>query len=497
MERGASEPILECTVGAVCDRACFADPTKKVTLRLINLFTPASAAACPLQAGAASIRITPPAGTIMQGYGVRCAQSVADPTFASALVAGNERISWLLLSVDVIGLDRSFTARVRRVIARRLQIRPARITIICSHTHSGPATLARLGPVTADTGYLALLAERLALVAEMAAAQFQPVLWRFGTTFLGENINRRLHVGGSVKLGVDPSGPVDRRLRVVRIDRAGGSEQAAPLALIVHYACHATTSGDALEISADWPGAMRTRVRDFYSKEDGYPFVHFLQGCAGNLTHRISRDPEAWPEHFGRSTTVQSQILGRLAGEAAIEASENSVEFSGETVQVGVGSVALPFHNRTGSEKTEIQVVRIGPSGQTARSAQQTIWFIGLPGEPFTEYSTDFGSAFHWRFGAAPDRVLVCGYTNDCVGYLCTPQALREKGYESAAAHRIYHRPAPFSSNVQSVLLERTLGVAQSLFDEPREQPSSLREFLKRLAARPIKFFSFKGSNGS
>ena len=451
---------------------------------MTNPYASSNPAVCPLQAGAASIRITPPAGTLMQGYDVRCARSVADPTFASALVAGNERIAWLLLSVDVIGLDRSFTARIRRVIARRLHIRPSQITIVCSHTHSGPATLPRLGPVKADTGYLALLAERLTIVAEIAAGRLQPVVWRFGTTLFGENVNRRLQVGDSIKLGVDPSGPVDRRLRVLRIDRPGSSDQAAPLALTVHYACHATTSGDALEISADWPGAMRTRLREFYSKEDGYPCVHFLQGCAGDLTHRIGRDPETWPEHFGQSTTIQSQALGRLAGEAAIEASENSVEFSAATVQVGVRSVALPFHNHSGAEKTEIQVVRVGPRRHKAHSASQTIWFIGLPGEPFTEYSTDFGSAFYRRFGGSPHRVLVCGYTNDCVGYLCTPQALREKGYESAVAHRMYHRPAPFSSNVQSVLLERTLDTAQKLVDEPREQPFSLRESLRRLAAR-------------
>ncbi|HLH31395.1 MAG TPA: hypothetical protein VKY31_09350, partial [Terriglobia bacterium] len=165
-----------------------------------------SPAARPLQAGAASIRITPPAGTLMQGYDVRCAVSIADPTFANALATGHERIEWLLLSVDVIGLDRAFTAHLRRVIARRLRIKPSHITIVCSHTHSGPATLPRLGSVMADTGYLAILAERLVIVSEMAAARLQPAVWRFGTTVLDENINRRLHAGGSVTLGIDPSG---------------------------------------------------------------------------------------------------------------------------------------------------------------------------------------------------------------------------------------------------------------------------------------------------
>jgi neutral ceramidase len=456
-----------------------------VAIVMINpAVTASTLPACPLQAGVASIEITPRAGTIMQGYDIRCARSVADATFASALVAGSKRIAWLLLTVDVIGLDRSFTARVRRLIARRLQVRPSQIMITCSHTHSGPATLARIGPVTADTGYLALLAERLAAVAEMAAARLEPVVWRFGTTLLGENVNRRLQVGDSVALAINPLGPVDRRLRVVRIDRAVAADHARPLALLVHYACHATTSGAGLEISADWPGAMRTHLKGFYSKEDGDPCVHFLQGCAGNLTHQIGKDRERWPEHVGQATTVQSQALGRVAGDASIEASENSIELTSVTVQAAVQSVSLPFHNRFGSEKTEIQVVRMGPERHTPDSAQQSIWFIGLPGEPFTEYSMEFGSAFQRHFGASPDRVLVCGYTNDCVGYLCTPQALVEKGYESAVAHRIYDRPAPFSSKVQAVLLERTLGVAQNLLEEPREQPFSFRESLKRVVAK-------------
>ena len=164
----------------------------------------------PLQAGTASIVISPPVGTLMQGYGVRRATSIADQTLATALAVGNGRIAWLLLSVDAIGLDRSFTQRVRRTIARRLRMNPSEITINCSHTHSGPATLSHLGQVRADNVYLGLLEERLGVVAENAAAHRQPVRWHFGTTSLTENVNRRLRVHDRIELGVDSTGQCDR-----------------------------------------------------------------------------------------------------------------------------------------------------------------------------------------------------------------------------------------------------------------------------------------------
>ena len=178
------------------------------------------------------------------------------------------------------------------------------LTITCSHTHSGPATLPLLGVVEADAKYLLRLEERLVIAAETAAQRMEEVRWRFGTADLKENINRRAWVDGNIELGTNPAGPVDRRLRVVRIDRLKDSEESPPLALLVHYACHATTSGGVPRLSADWPGVMRQTLQASYAGADKpTPVVLFLQGCAGDVTHRIGRDREAWPGHF-ESTDV-------------------------------------------------------------------------------------------------------------------------------------------------------------------------------------------------
>src|SRR5215831_16100848 len=104
-----------------------------------------------IQAGAASRNVTPSVGVAMQGYELRHATAIRDPILGSALAVGGDRVEWLLLSVDAIGLDRGFTTRIRQTIGECFQLAPSAITIACSHTHSGPATLPHLGAVSADS----------------------------------------------------------------------------------------------------------------------------------------------------------------------------------------------------------------------------------------------------------------------------------------------------------------------------------------------------------
>src|SRR5215510_623038 len=301
-----------------------------------------------MQAGAASRNVTPPVGVAMQGYGLRHAAAINDPILGSALAVGGDRVEWIQLTIDTIGLDRGFTARVRQTIGARLLLPSSAITIACSHTHSGPATLPHLGAVPADSSYLAFLEAQLAIVAEDAVKNLQPAHWRIGVTTLSENINRRLRRGRRILLDTDPNGPVDNRLRVIRIDRASGSQPSAPLALLIHYACHSTTSSGVPEISSDWPGYMRANIQRLYGEDHEPPVICFLQGCAGDLTHRIGRNRNAWPQHFEQQTYVQSEILGRLAAAAALSASERSVSFPVESVRTVVEPLTLPFYDRSG-----------------------------------------------------------------------------------------------------------------------------------------------------
>ena len=429
--------------------------------------------------------ITPAAGIRMQGYKLRHAEGVTDPLTASVLAVGRSAAEWLICSVDCIGVDRRFTARVREKLSASLGVPRTAVTVSCSHTHSGPATIPHLGAVEADSAYLLRLEEQLVVAAETAARRMGNVRWRIGTADLPENINRRAWVDGAVELGVDPTGPVDNRLRVVRIDRVNGSVESPPLALVVHYACHPTTSGGVPRLSADWPGVMRQVLQASYARAgDPAPIVIFLQGCAGDITHRIGRDRKAWPGHFERYTQVESAILGRLAAAAATTACERSAPADAETVDVVAMPLSLSYHRRAGTEDTEIQVVRIGPRAGGARSAGESIWFVALPGEPFSTYGTDLGRRLERRAGAASNNVMVCGYCNDAIGYLCTPGALLEGGYESSRAHEMYHRPAAFAHDTERLILDVAAQAAAGLVRARRQPERGATASLKRFGQR-------------
>jgi hypothetical protein len=217
---------------------------------------------------------------------------------------------------------------------------------------------------------------------------------------------------------------------------------------------------------------MRAALQRLYGEDHAPPVICFLQGCAGDLTHRIGRNRAAWPQHFEQQTSVQSEILGRLAAAAALSASERSVSFPVESVRTVVEPLTLPFYDRSGAEETELQLIRLGPRHMRSEDTGDAAWIVGLPGEPFTAYSTDLGRQFHHQLGVRNDYVLVCGYTNDCVGYLCTPKALREGGYEAAVAHQMYHRPAAFAAATKKIVFDRSLKAAQTIVgDAPLRVP--------------------------
>jgi hypothetical protein len=445
--------------------------------------------------GAAAISITPAAATGLQGYGVRFAEGVDEPLVASALAIGSDRIDWLLISLDLIGIDRAFTARIRDTLVKRLSVRRDGITLACSHTHSGPPSLPRLGPVTSDQTYLDLLETRLSEVAETAAACRRPARVRIGVAQVQENINRRERKNGRIELGADPDGPVDHRVWVGRLDAFAGSMTDAPMALIVQYACHATCSAEISRVSPDWPGVMRKTLQRVYERDGVQPVVCFVQGCAGDVTHRIGRDPRSWPEHFGAGSSLQASVMGRLVAAGAIAAIERAAPAPAASVFVTSKPVALPFRDVSGSEQTELQVVRIGTSLRSDVSpAAPSTWFLFLPGEPLAAYGDALRRTFDVRFGARPNNVVICGYTNDAVGYLCTRQALQEGGYEAADAHRVYHRPSPFAGGTLSVIRRASTAAAARL-DQPLRRWQSV-EVTVRSIVETIRSFLTRRYSG-
>src|SRR5579883_968642 len=144
---------------------------KRVLLCLLSLLlSPLPAwTAEELQAGAASVDITPPTGFAMWGYAARKDQpslGVRDPLRARALVlaAGDKRLA--LVSLD---LGRAPTRSSMAVIRQRLKSAGIdQLFLVASHTHHGPVLELDNWP-SKENSYVRQLEQKLAEVILNAA----------------------------------------------------------------------------------------------------------------------------------------------------------------------------------------------------------------------------------------------------------------------------------------------------------------------------------------
>ena len=157
----------------------------------------------------------------------------------------------------------------------------------------------------------------------MARANVAPCRLGFGQGEVRIGINRReRRADGQIILGQNPSGPVDPRVAVLRIDGVDGS----PLAAVLNYACHPVSLGSqCTEISADFPGMARRLV-----EEQTGAMCLFLQGATGNINPLLM----GWDwTHLAR--------LGLPLGAEAVRIYWNAVP-STEPTNGGLGSGDLP-----------------------------------------------------------------------------------------------------------------------------------------------------------
>ena len=86
--------------------------------------------------------------------------------------------------------------------------------------------------------------------------------------------------GGVVRLGANPTGPIDDAVQLVRIDDMAGK----PLAVMIHYACHGTSLGGRnAKVSGEWMGRMAA----YAEKQIPGLGAMFVQGAAGDINPRV------------------------------------------------------------------------------------------------------------------------------------------------------------------------------------------------------------------
>lgn len=233
-----------------------------------------------LLAGTGRRCINPPPNIAHGGWGAQKheqAEGIDLDLWVTALALADQKTTALILDVDIQILTNERADQIRNSVSKATGLPIQNIRASATHTHSGPVPYKSwiekgydmVGPWFDD------LAQWTADAAKEALANLQLVEVRAGRGECHINSNRRCAtLTGERFLGVNPEGPCDHEVFVIRMD----APDKKPVATIANFACHPTIMGPPNRlITPDYPGAMKRVVEQAIGGR-----CVFLQGAAGD-----------------------------------------------------------------------------------------------------------------------------------------------------------------------------------------------------------------------
>ena len=363
-----------------------------------------------LRAGVAKVDITPPADTPVVGH-VRPTNGVRDPIRAGVLLLANEQTRAAIVTLDLINSPTVMVESLRDAIAEATETPRENIMVATSHNHSGPGW-------SREAAWSKETVAKIGAASRAAAKEMRPVTIGYGEDRIDFNINRRKIINGRAVVRLDPDGPCDHRVKVLRFDDGRSLE---PMSVLMHAVCHPCvfTWGDKLtppfpngfpKISADFPGEAQTFVETVYGPKTK---TMFLQGCAGDIRPNLPGVP------YRCGDEADIKWTGRSLGCAVVRAADRSIvreELAKRKtiypLKCATSVIQLP--GKKEKLDCEMQALRVGE-----------FLFLTIPGEPMVEYGFQIEKAIADR--AIP---IVVGYANGSLGYICTAESYKSGGYE-------------------------------------------------------------------
>ena len=426
-------------------------------LLLAGTFGAVPLEAGPFRAAVAKVDITPASPQMLRGYAPRMSTGIHDRIYHRIVALDDGSTTFYLISSDLCSLSPAFCDQVTRDLARKLGVPSENVWWTITHNHSSPY----VGPpgipgilhptrfqFQVDAGYTEMVVKTLTEGALEAKTKLAAAKFGVGTGYSMANINRRArdHDGKS-KLGMNPEGPTDRRIGLLRLEKANGE----PLALVANYAMHATVlGGKNTMITGDGPGV----VSEYVEAKTGVPML-YINGAAGNIAPLYSGAELRHLTNFnvllGDKILEANRLVGGMTNSATLK----------------TRMILVETPKRPGLKWSDElrEYLKVKPGGEEMLSVpirflqiQSDIMIWSAPMELFCEISNEIRdrSPFPYTF--------YFGYTNGTFAYMPTEAEFAAGGYEPSTS--------PFTPSAARHLIE---AVVRQIEGSRREAMSAAR----------------------
>ena len=259
-----------------------------------------------LRVGAAVVDITPEQLPVIVNGGVlgRTVGDVKSRLSARAIVLDDGRIRMAIVVVDSCVMPRPFLDEAKQFAAQRTKIRPDRMLISATHTHSAPSIMNCFA--TADPTYVPYLRLKLVEAIRSAEANLEPARVGWAVTnaakftalrrwilrpdriandvFGNPTVRATMHAGSNWDNVTGTSGPEDPDLSLISFQ----SHSGRPIAVLANFSMHYFSGEQGL--SADYFGLFCDGLKSQLEADPGEsnpPFVAVMShGCSGDIWRR-------------------------------------------------------------------------------------------------------------------------------------------------------------------------------------------------------------------
>lgn len=432
--------------------------------------------AANFKAGAGRADITPAGPIWLSGYAARthASEGALHKLWAKALVIESGRGQRIVIvSTDVVGIPRTIADDVAARVEKKYGIQRGQLLLNASHTHTGPYIWSNLNNLTVFPpdeqvkleAYARTFADDIVSAIGAAMGDLAPATIEYAAGSAGFAVNRRQATPTGVKIGVNPEGPMDRSVPVLKITGADGKVRA----IVFGYACHNTTlTQDTYQLSGDYAGFAAAEME---STHPGATAM-FLMLCGADQNPNPRGTVELarrWGAELGAAVErVIAAPMTPIAGPIRTSYRVVPLQFAQRTRQEFEAELKskTPAEARRGRMMLDAldagrAIDRIEYPVQAIRFGQ-TLTMVALGGEVVVDYDLRIKREY------PGEPLIVAGYSNDVMCYIPSARVLREGGYEANDSMVYYGRPGPFAGDVEERIMS---AVRRGMKDVERSDP--------------------------